>query len=129
MVNAVRKFKETTAVSTELAFKRLQTKAAEVSDCYDAQFLQSGFRDFTHTRDTAHRERQARRASPWLLPALVLVVDAIEVVVVATDVVVVSSGVVEVVVERASSPPQAPSARSDTTSVAKVNRDFTSFLP
>src|SRR5262245_49009296 len=31
VVNAVRQFKETTAVSTELAFKRLQTKTAEVS--------------------------------------------------------------------------------------------------
>src|SRR5262245_37125195 len=33
VVNAVRQFKETTAVPTELAFKRLQTKTAEVSDC------------------------------------------------------------------------------------------------
>src|SRR6185503_6873601 len=58
VVNAVRKFKETTAVSTELAFKRPQTKPAEVSDSCDAQFLQSGFRDFPHAWDTAHGERQ-----------------------------------------------------------------------
>src|SRR5215475_6099831 len=58
VINAVRQLKETTTIPTELAFKRLRTKPAEVSDGYDAQSLQSGFRDFSHAGNASHGERQ-----------------------------------------------------------------------
>src|SRR5262249_37759326 len=62
VVNAVRQFKETTAIPAELAFKRLQTKSAEVSDGYNVQSLQSSFHDFSHAGNASHGERQEKRA-------------------------------------------------------------------
>src|SRR5262245_46911542 len=62
VVNAVRQFKETTAVPAELAFKRFQAKSTEVPDCHDAHFLQSGFRYFSHAGNAAHGERHEERA-------------------------------------------------------------------
>src|SRR5262245_10244081 len=62
VVNAVRQFEEATAVFAELAFKPFKAKITEVPDCYDAHFLQSGFRDFSHARNAAHGEGHEERA-------------------------------------------------------------------
>src|SRR5262245_60183448 len=62
VVNAVRQFKETTAIAAELVFEGVKIKSSQVSDGNNTQFLQSVFRYSPYAGNTAHGERLKKRA-------------------------------------------------------------------